>query len=138
MNNLYNNKHLSLDDRIKKAITSDLTDFRTPIIYLKAFDRDELIQISEKILEMHSQVYDWDGNEKISPIIEPIVDNHLSDAATLTEGKFTARDFIRRFISLLDTVQQNQLYFNSADEILSEFYDKINLDVDFDDFDDEF
>ena len=128
----------ALDDRIKHVLDTDLVDMRTPVINLQGFDKNELNKISQKILEMHCEVYEWEGIEKFNPIINDIVEKHVLDAS-LTGGKVTARIFIRKFISLLDTVQQNQNLFNTPQDILKEFSEKSNeiFVEELDNFDDE-
>ena len=83
---------------------------------------------------MHSDAYNWDANAKIGSIVETIAENHVANAG-LTAGKVKARDFIRKFITLLDTVEQNQNHFNSPEDILDEFNGNINQIDDEDEFD---
>ena len=83
---------------------------------------------------MHSDAYNWDANAKIGPIVETIAEDHVANAG-LTAGKVKARDFIRKFITLLDTVEQNQNHFNSPEDILEEFNGNINQMDDEDEFD---
>lgn len=129
----------ALDDRIKHVLDTDLVDMRTPVVKLQGFDKNEIIEFSQKILEMHSEVYNWDAAEKFNPIIENIAEKHVSDSSW-TGGRVTARIFIRKFISLLDTVQQNQELFNTPEDIQNEFDKKSNEEFAerYDDFDDDF
>ncbi|WP_296846691.1 BREX system ATP-binding domain-containing protein [uncultured Methanobrevibacter sp.] len=129
----------ALEERIQKVLESDYVDMRTPIIYLSDFDRDDLINISQKLLEMHGEVYDWDAQSKVEPIIENIADELISTAG-LSGGKVTARKFVRKFITLLDTVEQNQPHFNTPEDILNEFINNTNQiddEDEFDEFDDD-
>lgn len=129
----------ALEERIQKVLESDYVDMRTPIIYLSDFDRDDLINISQKLLEMHGEVYDWDAQSKVKPIIENIADELISNAG-LSGGKVTARKFVRKFITLLDTVEQNQPHFNTPEDILNEFINNTNQiddEDEFDEFDDD-
>ena len=130
--------YTALEERIKKAYETDLVDVRTPVFVLKGFDKNDIIEVSKKLLDMHSDAYNWDANAKIGPLVETIAENHVSNAG-LTAGKVKARDFIRKFITLLDTVEQNQDHFNSPEDILEEFNGNINqVDEDeFDEFDDD-
>lgn len=127
-----------LDDRIKKVWDTDLVDMRTPVITLNGFDKSDILEVSEKLLEMHSDAYNWDAKSKVEPIINNIADEMVSNA-TLTGGRVTARYFVRKFIALLDTVEQNQSYFNKPEDILNEFMENANkMDKDeFDEFDDD-
>ena len=129
----------ALEERIQKVLESDYVDMRTPIIYLSDFDRDDLINISQKLLEMHGEVYDWDAQSKVKPIIKNIADELISNAG-LSGGKVTARKFVRKFITLLDTVEQNQPHFNTPEDILNEFINNTNQiddEDEFDEFDDD-
>ena len=129
----------ALEERIQKVLESDYVDMRTPIIYLSDFDRDDLINISQQLLEMHGEVYDWDAQSKVEPIIENIADELISTAG-LSGGKVTARKFVRKFITLLDTVEQNQPHFNTPEDILNEFINNTNQiddEDEFDEFDDD-
>ena len=126
--------YTALEERIQKAYETDLVDVRTPVFVLKGFDKNDIIELSEKLLDMHSDAYNWDANAKIGPIVETIAENHVSNAG-LTAGKVKARDFIRKFITLLDTVEQNQNHFNSPEDILDEFNGNISQIDDEDEFD---
>lgn len=130
--------YTALEERIKKAYETDLVDVRTPLFVLKGFDKNDIIELSEKLIEMHSDAYNWDAKAKIGPIVEAIAENHVSNAG-LTAGKVKARVFIRKFITLLDTVEQNQNHFNSPEDILDEFNGNIDqIDEDeFDEYDDD-
>ena len=126
--------YTALEERIKKAYETDLVDVRTPVFVLKGFDKNNIIELSKKLLDMHSDAYNWDANAKIGPIVETIAEDHVANAG-LTAGKVKARDFIRKFITLLDTVEQNQNHFNSPEDILEEFNGNINQMDDEDEFD---
>lgn len=129
--------YTALDERIREAYETDLIDMRTPIVVLKGFDKNELIDVSHKLIEMHSDAYDWDANAKVGSIVEAIAENHVSNAG-LTGGRVNARDFVRKFITLLDTVEQNQSHFNTPEDILSEFLENTGSASDeFDEFDDD-
>ena len=128
----------ALDDRIKNVLDTDLVDMRTPVITLRGFDKDNILDVSKKLLDMHSDVYNWDANDKVGPIVENIADEMVSNAG-LTGGRVTARDFVRKFITLLDTVEQNQSHFNTTEDILNEFIENTGQieEDEFDEFDDD-
>lgn len=130
--------YTALEERIREAYDTDLTDMRTPIIVLKGFDKNDLVAISQKLIDMHSDVYNWDANAKVGPLIETIADNHVANAG-LTARRVNARDFVRKFITLLDTVEQNQSHFNTSEDILIEFLENTcQIDKDeFDEYDDD-
>ena len=95
----------------------------------------DLKEIAMKLTEMHEQTYMWDASDKIAPILDGIVQTHVRNAE-LTGGKVTPRTFIRSFISVLDTVQQNQQAFKTSEDILEMFnQEESGNDIDFDDID---
>lgn len=125
----------ALDDRLKTVLNTDLVDMRKPILNLRGFNEDDLKEIALKLTSMHEQTYMWDASDKIKPIIDGIVQTHVKNAE-LTGGKVTPRTFIRSFISVLDTVQQNQDSFKTSDDILEMFnQEESGNDIDFDDID---
>lgn len=113
----------ALDDRLKDVLDTDLPDMRKPIFNLKGFEKEDLLDVAGKLLIMHEEVYKWNANDKINPVLNDIVEIHTENAG-LTGGKVTPRTFIRSFVSLLDTVQQNQSYFKDSNEILNLFNDR--------------
>lgn len=129
----------ALDDRLKNVLDTDLEDMRKPIFNLKGFDENNLKEIAGKLTIMHEEAYKWKASDKINPVLDDIVAIHLTDAS-LTGGKVTPRTFIRSFISVLDTVQQNQSFFDDSQKII-ELFEKQETpegfgdDIDFDDID---
>lgn len=127
----------ALDDRLKDVLDTDLPDMRKPIFDLKGFEKKDLMDVSGKLLIMHEEAYKWNASDKINPILDDIVGIHVENAG-LTGGKVTPRTFIRSFISVLDTVQQNQSYFKDSNEILQVFNDReAELNEEIDEFDDD-
>ena len=125
----------ALDDRITDMLDTDLKDMRKPIIKLEGFTNEELVDVAYTLIDMHGEIYGWDANEKISPILDQIVKSH-EEKALLTGGKVTPRTFVRSLISLLDTVQQNQSQINDSSDILKIFNEnETELEDDFDDDD---
>lgn len=113
----------ALDDRIQDVIDSSFKDLRKPILHLEGFDRNQLLEISKRLLAMHEDVYQWDGNSLLTPTLEGIVEVHENNAE-LTGFKVTPRVFVRSFISVLDTVQQNPEDLDSEEKILKLFEEK--------------
>lgn len=123
----------ALSDRIEDALDTSLKDLRKPVIKLEGFTKDELIEIAGKLMIMHEEVFEWNGSDQISPVLESIVDLHEENAA-LTGGKVTPRMFVRSFISVLDTVQQNPNEFDTDKDILKVFEEKeTEFEEEFDD-----
>jgi Protein of unknown function (DUF2791). len=123
----------ALSDRIEDTLDTSLKDLRKPVIKLEGFTKDELIEIAGKLMIMHEEVFEWNGSDQISPVLESIVDLHEENAA-LTGGKVTPRMFVRSFISVLDTVQQNPNEFDTDKDILKVFEEKeTEFEEEFDD-----
>lgn len=113
----------ALNDRIEDALDTSLKDLRKAVLTLEGFKREDLIDIAGRLMIMHEEVYEWNASEQVSPVIGNIVDTHEENAG-LTGGKVTPRIFVRSFISVLDTVQQNPDEFQSDNDILKVFEDK--------------
>ncbi len=113
----------ALYDRIKDALDTDHKDLRKPIMRLEGFKKEELKELGFKIVEMHAKVYDWDAGSKMNSIIDDLVDIHENNAL-LTGGKTTPREFVRTFLSVLDTIQQNPAELDSDEAILKIFEER--------------
>ena len=123
----------ALSDRIEDSLDTSLKDLRKPVLTLEGFTKAELIEIAGKLMIMHEEVFEWNGNDQISPVLERIVDLHEANAA-LTGGKVTPRMFVRSFVSVLDTVQQNPNEFDTDKDILKVFEEKeTEFEEEFDD-----
>ena len=86
---------------------------------LGGFNKEELKELSEKMLKLHSSVYGWDASALVTPYLDEIVNIH--ESAEFTGGKIIPRKYVRTFISFLDTIQQNPEDLDSKDEILGLF-----------------
>ena len=96
---------------------------------LDGFKSDDLKELSEKMVEMHSSVYNWNAKDTIDPVIDDIVDIQ-EKTAQLTGGNVTPRNFVKKFVSVLDTVQQNQVELNNKNNILKLFEKEEEIDID--------
>ncbi|VUT24590.1 MAG: hypothetical protein MOIL_00575 [Candidatus Methanolliviera sp. GoM_oil] len=96
----------ALYERIKDVLHSPYKNIREPVIELEGLKRDELKEVSEKIIEMHALAYDWDPRSRMNPVLEEIL-NYYEERAGLSGGKVIPRDFIRAFVDVLDTIQQH-------------------------------
>lgn len=116
--------HLPLYERIHEDVLDpNNPDMRKPLIELEGFKKEELNELAKRLIVLHEQVYDWNCAERIGPILERIVDVHESNAG-LTGGKVRPREFIKAFLSVLDTVQQNPEALSSEESILELFEEK--------------
>lgn len=130
--------YAALDNRIRNVLETDLVDMRTPVINLKGLNKENIIEISSKLISMHEEVYNWDASNIITPIIDDIAEMEVSNAG-LTGGNVNAREFFRKFISLLDTVEQNPDHFTNSQDVMSEFMqnNETTNNDEFDEFDDD-
>ena len=87
----------ALNDRIEDKVDSEYRDLRKPIIVLQGFTDDELVDISKNIISLHEDVYDWNGQELVYPVLDDIVE-HYQQNASLTGGRVTPRLFVRTII----------------------------------------
>lgn len=125
----------ALHDRIIDILDTGSKDMRKPIITLEGFTKEELIDIAGRLMFMHSEVFKWNASDKLNPILSDIVDIHEENAG-LTGGKVTPRTFVKSFVSVLDTVQQNQSFFKDSKSIL-EIFNQRESELEEDFFDDE-
>ncbi|VUT24538.1 MAG: hypothetical protein MASP_00562 [Candidatus Methanolliviera sp. GoM_asphalt] len=96
----------ALYERIKDVLHSPYKNIREPVIELEGLKRDELREVSKKIIEMHTLAYDWDPRSRMNPVLEDIL-NYYEERAGLSGGKVIPRDFIRAFVDVLDTIEQH-------------------------------
>ncbi len=106
--------YTALYDRISDNFSADLENYQKPIIHLKGFEHDQIMDLSEKIVEMYEDVYSWDSSGLIE--LDEIIDISEEDAA-LSGGLVNARKFSRKLIEYLDIVRENP---DNASKILEE------------------
>lgn len=124
----------ALDDRIRNNLdNSQLPDIRQPIILLEGFTKEQLIEMAEKLMEMHTNLFKWNAKNMIGSVVSRIVEVH-ENRASLTGGRVTPRIYIRSFLSVLDTVHQNPNDLDSEEKILQLFEEReIELEEDLED-----
>lgn len=111
---------VSLDDMIKNITDTNLENLKWPILDLSGFNESNLKEIIYKLIMVHENAYNWKIFDNIIPIMDVIVSIYLNDAS-LTGGKVNPRTFTRSFIGVLDTIQQNQSFFDDSNKILELF-----------------
>lgn len=122
----------ALNDRISDTLNCTKRNIRKPIINLEGFNRNDLTEISNKIMTMHGSVYKWDPHTIYDPVLEDILNIQYEDAA-LTGGLVTPRKFIKLFVESLDIVEQNPDEYNSPEDLLSLFVNENSLDDELED-----
>jgi len=125
--------HIPLNERIDERIhDNNHPDMRKPVIKLEGFQKEELTELAERLMLIHEQVYNWNGTERIRPILGDIVNIHELNAELF--GEVRPRDFIQAFLGVLDTVQQNSQELNSNESILELFKQEEEQEIDEDDW----
>ncbi len=106
----------ALSERIASIEKEGFKDLRRPVISLSGFDREQLTEVSYKVRDIHSKVYNWEANKKMT---NEVVDNLIDRMMTRfdIEIKTLPREFLKVFIDELDLLQQNPGY-NLQDESL--------------------
>lgn len=95
----------ALYERISKPISIKGESPRQPILKLKKFDENMLRKISEKILELHSEVNNWNAKEKIDKVL---IHEFISKSSQCFGEIYSKpRDYIRSFVNFLDLVNEN-------------------------------
>lgn len=112
--------YVALSSRIEDSLNNSHKDIRKTIMRLNGLERNELKELSLKLINIHSEVYNWDSESRMSAYVDAIIEDQESKAL-LTGGKVSPRKYVKDFISILDTVQQNPSKLNSEDEILRLF-----------------
>jgi len=112
--------YTALNERIEDAIKTEFKDLRKPIIRLDGFRRENLHELSERLIAMHEEVYGWEATP-VRESLDGIISRHEANAE-LT-GYISPRNFVKSFISVLDVVQQNPELHGEA-EILDLFEEK--------------
>ena len=108
----------ALHERTKDVLP--FKNIREPVIELEGLERDELKEVSDKIIKMHALAYAWDPKDRMNPVLEEIL-NYYEERAVLTGGKVIPRDFIRAFVGALDTIQLHPDIYQTEEDILGLF-----------------
>lgn len=122
--------YTALNERIEDVLNTEFKDLRKPIIRLDGFKKDNLMELSDRLISMHEEVYEWEA-KPVRESLDGIIARHEANAE-LT-GYISPRNFVKSFISVLDVVQQNP-ELRSEEEILDLFEEK---EMEFEEFEDE-
>lgn len=125
----------ALYSRIQSAINSEYENVRTPIVNLTGFNASDAKKLAIIILNIHKDTYKWDTNI-IENNLDLYIEKHVENSG-LTGGLIVPRDFIREFVEILDTVEQNQSELNTNDKIVELFNSEEPLTTEEDDLYDD-
>ena len=109
----------ALYSRIVNVLDSDYDDLRTPIVNLYGFKENDVKKITDLIINMHEETYNWDTSN-VKEAVNEFIELRVSNTG-LTGGVIVPRTYIRELISVLDTVEQNQDKLNNKEEIIKLF-----------------
>lgn len=102
------------DDRVKSYLSEEFSNSRQPIIVINGLTDSDLLLLGNKIIKIHENVYGWDSEGLIS--LETVI-NKSKELATFNHDLYLSRDFIRRLVEYLDSVQQHP---DKYEEILND------------------
>ncbi|MEN6292799.1 MAG: BREX system ATP-binding domain-containing protein, partial [Methanobacterium sp.] len=110
----------ALDQRIRNDFEYDgYKDIRSSIIKLDGFGRDEMLELTQNIFKVYSNVYGKEVINKFNGVIEDII-QFYKEKSMLT-GTVQPRDYVKGLVTALDIVQQNPDKFASKNEVLDLF-----------------
>jgi len=115
----------ALYSRIQNAVESDYENVRTPIINLTGFDQNNAKELANTIIEIHKDTYNWDTSI-VESNLDLFIEKHIENSG-LTGGYIVPRDFIREFVEILDTIEQNQSELNNNEKISELFASEENI-----------
>lgn len=121
-----------LDNRISNVIESEYDNLRNPIIELKGLQKEDLKNVSIKIIQMHSNVYQWDTSSFVN-ILDEFINSHHQNT-TLT-NEITPRKYFKSLVTVLDIVEQHHDILNNKNKII-ELFNKNEIDKEEDNFED--
>jgi P-loop Domain of unknown function (DUF2791) len=103
-------------ERVKRGAT----DEQQPLILLKGFDQPKLYEIALNVRSVHGVAYDWDPTERLT---DGLLQQLVKETAARFGEKFETipRGFLKVFIDILDTLEQNP--HQSAAEVVAQGID---------------
>lgn len=99
----------ALYQRIHSLKRKDYKDLRVPIVSLDGLNKEQLINISYKIREIHSKVYDWDASARLNDYLLKKLINQMTNRFN-QEIKTLPRNFLKVLVDELDLLEQNSDY----------------------------
>jgi hypothetical protein len=78
---------------------------KQPILKLKKLDEDSLIVISQKVIKLHSEAYNWIPQDRITDIVLKQLINYFAENFGVINTK--PRDYLRSLVKLLDLILEN-------------------------------
>ena len=112
--------HPVIYSKVLSYVGEDEKNIRSYIFRLKDARKEEFIDISHQIIDMHSKAYNWDANEKFSPVLEELIDFKINQSS-LFGCSLSIKRFVQWFICCLDVIEQNPNHFKNDQDILNYF-----------------
>lgn len=104
----------ALYDRIKSYLSNEFSSVKSPVIIINGLTDSQLESLGKEIIKMHEDVYDWDTTNLIK--LKPVIAKS-QESAKLNADLSLSREFIRRLIEYLDSVEEKP---DNAKKILKE------------------
>jgi hypothetical protein len=110
-----------LYQRLKVEKDEQFRNLRQPVIFLKSFDKEKLSLVAKKVRDIHSEVFDWNAESKVT---DQFIDNLINEMTMGFGGEIAIkpRGFLRTLVDILD---KSEMYPDYLPEEKFEF----NADV---------
>lgn len=109
---LFNNpeKGIKSYDALNQRIGNNITDgkgnassLRNPLITLKEFKKEDFINLTKKIINIHSSYYSYSVPVDIYTIYNLVV----IECNKIDKGKIAVRNYLKKLLEVLDLIEQN-------------------------------
>lgn len=97
----------ALNQRIGAVISGsrgEVTNFRQPVIELKALSQSEYLKMAEKIIQVHREHYEYDEILEVSSIYNLAM---IECSKVDKDGVMTVRKYSKKLLEILDLFEQN-------------------------------
>lgn len=98
-----------LYQRLKIERDEQFRNLRQPVIFLESFNKEKLFSVAKKIREIHSDVYNWDAQSKVS---DTFIENLINEMTSGFGGEIAIkpRGFLRTLVDVLDKSEMYSEY----------------------------
>lgn len=99
-----------LYQRIKVEKEDKFRNLRQAVIYLREFDNTKLLEVTYKVIELHSKAYNWNPSNKLT---DNFIEKFIRDKTTAfnQEQEISPRGYLRVLIDILDKSEMYGEYF---------------------------
>ncbi|BCB35582.1 BREX system ATP-binding protein BrxD [Bacillus cereus] len=98
-----------LYQRLKVDRDEQFRNLRQPVIFLDSFNKEKLFSVAKKVREIHSDVYNWDAQSKVS---DTFIENLINEMTSGFGGEIAIkpRGFLRTLVDVLDKSEMYSEY----------------------------